>query len=56
MLDERELTYKQAVEIAQGVEISDANLREIKTPQKSVTVKTEPVHQIESEKLKCEAS
>ena len=46
LLSERELTYKRAVEIAKGVETSDANLREISTPLKPVTVKTEPVHKV----------
>ena len=39
LLSERNLTYERAVEIAQGVETSDANLREMTTPLKPVTVK-----------------
>ena len=53
LLSERELTYKRAVEIAQGVETSDANLREMKVPQKPVTVKTEPSSS-GGERLQCE--
>lgn len=44
------MTYERAVEIAQGVETSDANLREMTTPLKPVTVKTEPVHTVVRER------
>ena len=46
LLSERELTYERAVEIAKGVETSDAHLREISTPLKPVTVETELVHKV----------
>ena len=49
LLSEQELTYERAVEIAQGVETSDANLCEMTTPHKPVTVKTEPVHKVVQE-------
>ncbi len=44
LLSEKGLTYTRAVEIAQGVETSEANLREIKGP---VPIKTEPVYQVQ---------
>jgi len=44
------LTYERAVESAKGVETSDANLREISTPLKPLTVKTEPVHKVVRER------
>ena len=50
LLSESDLTYKRAVEIAQGIETSTANLREIQTPLKPVTVKTEPVHKVTRER------
>ncbi len=50
LLGERALTYQRAVEIAQSVETSGANLREMKTPIQPVTVKTEPVYQIDRER------
>lgn len=44
---EQNLTYKRALEIAQGSEEADRNLREMKAPHgASVTVKQEPVHQV----------
>ena len=42
-----ELTYKRAIDIAQGVETSECQLTWDEVPQKPVTVKTEPVHQVE---------
>ena len=42
--------YKRAVEIAHGVETSDASLHEMKAPQKPVTIKTEPVNQVKRER------
>ena len=50
LLSERDLTYERAVEIVQGVETSDANLREMTTPLKPVTVKTEPVYKVAQER------
>ena len=44
LLSEPDLTYDQAVLVAQGVETAGANLREMNKPLRPI--KTEPVHRV----------
>ena len=53
LLQEKDLTFKQAQAIAQGSEAADRNLRGMKAPKqeldsnsKGKTVKSEPVHNV----------
>ncbi len=49
LLAERDLTYDRAIAIAQGSELADRNMREIRKPQSnSLPIKQEPVHKIQA--------
>ncbi len=49
LLAERDLTYDRAFAIAQGSELADRNMREIRKPQSnSLPIKQEPVHKIQA--------